>query len=228
MNSKKLVLSTLLVLTILGFIGLQFGKSQPLPPSIKIKTEGHPTIGYPQATVRVVIFDEPKCSDCKLFSDTIYPELKKAFIDTNKILYTFIPVSFIPGSMPAAMSWLSVYYQDKEFPNDELFFKYVDYMYANQPSEIEDWATLENLEKFAKEASPAIKIDHLHDALLHETYRVQIEKNTKYGFSIMNHRLATPAVYVDGIKIEDVSYSAIEDLINAVILQKGDHYEQEI
>ena len=127
--------------------------------------------------------------------------------------------------MPAAIAWLCAYDQDKKFPNNELFFKFVEYTYANQPPESENWATPEKLEKMAKGASPAIKIDVLHESLANETYRIQIEKNTKYGFSIMNHRLATPAIYVDGIKVEDISYSAIKDVINTVIQQKGDRHE---
>jgi protein-disulfide isomerase len=224
-NSKVLVITTLIVLALISFAGLHFNSTKRLPPGITLETDGQPTIGYPKAKVHVVVFEEPKCTDCKTYSDTIFPKIKKDFIDTNKIKYTLIPVSFIPDSMPAAIAWLSVYNQDPEFPNKDLFYNYVEYMFAHQPSENEDWATIDNLLKFAKETSPAIKLDVLKNNINREAYRIQIEKNTKYGFSIMNHVLATPSIYVEGIKVEDINYPDIKHLINTVIQQKGDHRE---
>lgn len=225
MNSKVLVIITLIILTLIAFAALQFNSVKPLPAGIMLETEGQPTVGYAKAKVHVVVFEEPKCSDCKIYTDTIFPKIKKDFIDTNKIKYTLIPVSFIPNSMPAAISWLSVYNQEPEYPNKDLFFTYVDYMFAHQPSEEEDWATTDKLLNFAKEASPAIKLDVLKNNINREAYRIQIEKNTKYGFSIMNHVLATPAIYVDGIKVDDINYPDIKYLINTVMQQKGDRRE---
>src|SRR5262245_26924290 len=103
-----------------------------LPPSIILNTTGQPTIGYAKARVHVVVFEEPKCSHCREFNNNIFPTIKKDFIDTNKIRYTVIPVSFLPGSMPAAIATLCVYHENALYPNDELFFKYFDYIYKHQ------------------------------------------------------------------------------------------------
>ena len=106
-----------------------------LPPSIVLNTKGQPTIGYAKARVHVVVFEEPKCSHCRNYNNDIFPIIKKDFIDTNKIRYTAVPVSFLPGSMPAAIAALCVYYENPLYPNDELFFKYFDYMYKHQENE---------------------------------------------------------------------------------------------
>jgi protein-disulfide isomerase len=165
MNSKILVIVTVIVLAVISVIGLQFKKHESLLVSTKMGITGNPTLGSPKANIDIVVFEEPKCPACKTFSDTIYPKIRKNFVATNKATYTLIPISFIKNSMPAAIALFCVYHQDKDFPNSELFFKYVEHMYANQPSESEDWATPETLKKFATETSPVIKIDAFQDCL---------------------------------------------------------------
>ena len=92
---KSLVVTTFIVLIIAAGLIHYIGKKE-LPPAITLDTTGQPTIGYPKAKVHVVVFEEPKCSNCRDYSREIYPSIKKNFIDTNKITYTVIPVSFLP------------------------------------------------------------------------------------------------------------------------------------
>jgi protein-disulfide isomerase len=218
---KMLVVITATLLIGISVFVLVFDRSH-LPLAISLQTKGQPTIGYPKATVHVVVFEEPKCPQCKQFTNSIFPQLKKDFIDTNKILYTIIPVSFLPNSMPAAIAWLCVFNQEKNYPDKELFFKYVEYMYAHQPSESEDWATNANLEKYAKEVSPAIQLNVLKGCVDTEGYRVQIEKNTKYGMQIMDGELSTPTLYVNGVRLDDISYRSLSQLIHERLRHRGE------
>lgn len=217
---RHLVLWSLVVMIALSASTLFLGKTD-LPPAIKIDTEGQPTIGYPRALVHVVVFEEPKCPECKRYNNIVYPEIKRNFIDTSKIKYTVFTVSFIPNSMPAAVALLCAYNKERNYPNSQLFFTFLDYMYAHQPRESEDWAKLENLQEMAKNASPAINLDKLKDCVEHEGFRVQILKNTDYGASIMDGRLSTPSMYVDGIRVEEMSLDSISKLIQKVYEQKG-------
>lgn len=217
---RKLVLLSVLVMIALAASTFLLGKTD-LPPAIKINTENQPTIGYPKALVHVVVFEEPKCPECKRYNNIIYPVIKKNYIDTSKIKYTMFTVSFIPNSMPAAVALLCAYHKEKNYPNSELFFTFLDYMFAHQPKESEDWATLENLQEMAKNASPAINLDKLKDCVEHEGHRVQILKNTEYGASLMDGRLSTPSMYVDGIRVKEMSVESISDLINQLYEHKG-------
>lgn len=219
---RKLIWITCCILLIASGLVTYFSTSQ-LPAAITVNTKGQPTIGYPKSRVRVVVFEEPKCSNCRDYNDQIYPKIKKEFIDTNKITYTVIPVSFLPGSMPAAIACMCVYHSDPVYPNNDLFFTYLDYMYRNQPSEHSDWATPTKLVDFAEGASPAIPKDTLKKCVEMETYRVKIEQNTAYGKKIMDGRLSTPTVFVNGIKVNDLSYDEISKLIKEVLEQQGVH-----
>lgn len=204
---------TLLALGVFVFIicGFVFSRQEPKSPKIDIDTAGQPTIGDPLSSIHIVVFEEPKCPGCKLFNNRIYPNLKKEYIDTRKVLYTVIPVSFINNSMPAAVALLCAYQQSPSSGN--LFFSYLDYIYHHQPPESLDWATEENLKEMAKEASPSINLDALKSCISSASLRQQIEKNTQYGSELMEGQLETPSIYVSGRKLETISWEAIKNAI---------------
>lgn len=187
-----------------------------LPDPITINIEGQPTLGYQKAPIHIVVFEEPKCSNCRLFNRQVLPQIKKELIDTRKATYTVIPVSFLPGSLPAAMALLCAYHQDPGYPNPELFFLFLDYLFEHQPGEDIDWATLENLKEYAAKASPAISPALLEDCLLKQSYRKQIEDNTQLGRSIMGGDIATPTVYVNGIELKNLDFDSLMDLIEDI------------
>ncbi len=217
---KKLVLGTLVVFAIL-IVSALIRFDAKLPDAIQITTKGQPTIGYPKAKVQVVVFEEPKCVNCKLYNELVFKKIKEEFIDSNKIRYTVIPVSFLPNSMAAAVSSLCVYNADPLYPNNDLFFTYLDYMYAHQPAEKTDWVTTDKLIQFAKDASPAINLQKLKKCIDTESFRIKIEKNTDYGKSIMGGVISTPTIYVNGIMVKDISYDSIKKLIKEVLESQG-------
>ena len=177
---RTLILGTLIALIGISIAAISLTNST-LPSGIEIDTVGQPTIGYPKAAVHVVAFEEPKCVECKIFSNTIFPRINTNFIETNKILYTVIPVSFLPNSMPAAVALLCAYHQDKGAPNSDVFFEYLEHLYQNQPPEHTNWATVKKLQELAKEASPAIRLEKIKQCVDHEGHRSQIVKNTDYA-----------------------------------------------
>jgi protein-disulfide isomerase len=219
---KSLVVFTFVVLIITAGV-VYYLCATELPQGIELNTNGQPTIGYPKARVHVVVFEEPKCSNCRTYNNEVFPVIKKEFIDTNKITYTVIPVSFLPGSMPAAVALLCVYNSNPDYPNDDMFFKYLDYLYEHQPDEHIDWATPEALADFAKKTSPAIELGNLKKCIEMERYRIQIEKNTAYGGEVMGGVISTPAVYVNGIEVKELTVDGMSKLIKEVLAHEGVH-----
>ncbi|MCH9608799.1 MAG: hypothetical protein S4CHLAM45_07110 [Chlamydiales bacterium] len=217
---KVLFFFTLFGFVALIFLGIFFLKTH-LPDSIVINTKGQPTIGYTKSLVHIVVFEEPKCSNCKEYNNTIFPKIKKTFIDTHLASYTSIPVSFLPGSMPAAVALLCVYYGDPLYPNNDLFFAYLDYMYEHQPKENTDWATTDQLLEFASKASPAIETEKLRKCIDRSVYRSKIAQNTDYGKKVMGGRIMTPTVYVNGIEVKELTFESISDLIEKVSQNGG-------
>lgn len=184
---------------------------------IHLDTVGQPTIGAKNCTVHVVAFEEPKCTSCKEYSLTIFPKLKKEYIDTGKVRYTLIPVSFLPGSMPAATSLLCAYNMNPKHPNPDLLFSYLDTLYRNQPSdESIDWATKPHLMELAGQTSDQINQQRLGTCIDIGAYRVQIEKNTLYGGKVMGS-LSTPTLYVNGMEVKTLTYDELSRMINDIL-----------
>lgn len=157
----------------------------------------YPTLGSTESTIHVVAFLEPKCPDSKRFYLESYPDLKKDYIDNDKISYTVITTSFLYKSMTAALSLLCVYKQNPGF-----FFDYLDYIYKNQLPERQDWATKELMLDWASKANPKIDLVVLKNCIEHEDYVGQVDENTELGNLLLGH-LSTPTIFVNGTKIEN-------------------------
>ena len=213
---KKLVLITLVVLAALSTTAVIFFGPPPEKVYV-INTEGQPTVGYVGAPVHVVIFEEPKCVTCKHFNDDIFPMIRDDYILTHKVLYTVIPVSFLPGSLPAATALWCVYNQDGSFGSDALFFTYLDYMYHNQPDESDDWATLPTLLQMARRASPSIDTRKLSSCIRAETYKYEILENTNYGQQLLGGHLTTPTVFVNGVIADHGSKGEMKEAIEKAL-----------
>ncbi len=220
---EKSRLFTILALVLLSALVWGLVKYNQIAETEKIalNTAGQPTIGNANAKVKVVVFEEPKCPGCRRFNNAAFPVIHKDFIETNKIQYTVIPISFLPDSMNAAVALYCVYNQDPKQPNADLYMAFFNYIYQHQPPEILNWATVDNLMDMAKKASPAIDIDKLKSCINNEKYRVQVVENTQYATKLSDGHLAAPAVFVNGKKWNGVGIEDLKGVINAKLKDEG-------
>ena len=215
-KQQKIKITMLIIIgvIILCSIGIYFGKNlfaqKKLPAPIAIDTINQPMLGNPKAPVHLVVFEDLKCINCAHFSNTIFPTLKKKYIDTGIANYTMINLAFVPGSIPAANAARCVYTQ-----NPALFFDYIEAIFKNQPPEDTNWATIPTLLTFAA-AIKGIDSDKLASCLVQNPYQPFIENNLKLASQIMNHQVSTPAVYVNGIVVTPLTENQIERVIDAV------------
>lgn len=205
-RSKTLVLLTLgamLILVIAAFIILKPKKTQL--PRVTINRQGQPQLGNPKARIHIVAFEDLKCTNCKIFNMTLFPEIKKKYIDTGKANYTFINLAFIPGSLPAANAARCLYAQNKNY-----FFPFIDYVFQHQPDESENWATIATLIQFARAAVPKADLKQLSTCMIEARYNPVIQENLKIATHAMSDKVATPALYINGQKIETLTLRDIE------------------
>lgn len=83
-------------------IGLTAPKKQP-----EITIDDSASLGDKEATVVMVEFTDLHCPFCKKFNNNVFPELKKQFIDTGKLLFIgkhFPIVQLHPNAAVAAFS----------------------------------------------------------------------------------------------------------------------------
>ncbi len=207
--AKLLVFLTLAIAIIVIAVLVLFHSKPKLPPAVSIDTTNQPTIGKKDAPIHIVAFEDLKCFNCKRYSTTIYPAIKKKFVDTGTAKYTMITLSFIPGSTAVANAAQCLYHQDKSY-----FFPFVKYVYENQPPEDQDWATVSKLIEFAKNSVPKANLDKLSDCIVEGKYNQRLTDNLSIATKIMNSKVATPSIYINGHLVQPLSEKRMTAIIN--------------
>lgn len=213
---KAIKISVLFVISIviLGVVGFFIVKpilyKSDLPKPVTINTINQPMIGNPKAKIHFVVFEDLKCSNCARFNNTVFPYLKKKYIETSQANYTMINLAFIPGSMSAANAARCVYMQ-----NNALFFPYIDYIYHHQLPEDQDWANIPTLLNYASKIE-GIDVIKLGVCMLKSPYNQFISDNLKQASVLMNGVVATPTLYINGIRVKNLTQSDIDEVVSAV------------
>src|SRR3990167_1751433 len=208
-RSKTMVLVTLsaILIAIIALFVI-FKPKNTSTPTVTINRQGQPQLGNPKARIHIVAFEDLKCTNCKIFNNTLFPIIKKKYIDTGKANYTFINFAFIPGSLPAANAARCLYQQDKGY-----FFPFIQYLFQHQPEESENWATIATLIQFAKAATPKADLTALSTCMVEARYNSVMQENLKIAADIMPGEVATPALYINGQKVETLTLKNIESQI---------------
>ncbi len=184
--------------------------STSLPKAIAIETHNQPMMGNANAPLKVVVFEDLKCPNCMRFNTDILPKVINTYVNPGKANYTMMMLAFIPGSLPAANAAHCVYAQNKAD-----FFKYVDYIYQHQPPETENWATVPNLMLYATHIK-GINLDKLAQCLVQSPYAQVFSDNMAIANKIMHNSVATPAVYINGVKVDPLTWKQFQIVAGAL------------
>jgi len=210
MRIRPLIIITAIVAIVVSVLAVALTPQTKLPKPVNIPTTGQPILGSSSAPITIVAFEDLKCGNCKRYNNLLFPKIKKKYIDTGIAKYTMVIVAFIPGSIPAANAALCLYHQDKSF-----YYSFIKYLYANQPPEQDNWATIPTLLKFAKASTPKANLKALSNCIFASQHTDKISANFKLGMKIMNGRLATPTLYVNGMIVQPLTMKRIDQLIAA-------------
>lgn len=189
---------------------VQEKKSTVLNDTVKI--EGQPTQGENSAPVSIVEFGDYKCPSCKQWGETVYPKLKKEFIDTGKVQFSYINVLFHgEESILAAKASESVYRQDKK-----AFWTFHKAIYDAQPrveQHDDPWVTEESLLRIAAKSVPGINQEQLTSDLRNNADI--LDEVSKDDALVKEHGVElTPTIVINGIKLDDpFDYDTISRVI---------------
>lgn len=208
---KTLILITLLLLV--GFSTLLFFLNKKIAPqAVSIQTSGNPVLGSSAAQVDLVLFTDPKCSGCKEWHETVFPELQRKYIQTEKVRLTVIPISVVSGSSPGGNALLCIYNQAPLYPNTDLFFKFLSTLYNHQD---ETW-TDPLLIDLASKTDITINLPKLKACTELNKWEPVIKKNTLYARELTGNQLKVPTLFLNGIRLKDLS---LENLFNLIETQ---------
>ena len=226
-KKKKTQMSTITMVTVLVvFIGLGVfaiinsfaGKNdsgEETARVLPVEYEGQPAIGDDNAPVKLMEFGDYKCPVCKVFHDTVYPKLKKEYIDTGKVQMYFTNYQFIgEDSITAGMAGEAVYQQDPA-----AFWKFYDAIYTQQKDESVKWATPDFLEQLIAQNIPGVDAKKVREDLDQNTYlnEVTADNNRAKKLNIDS----VPAIFINGKKVENaLDYEALKKMIDSELANK--------
>lgn len=114
----------------------QVEQQEETPTVQEINTDNDPFVGDENAPITIVEFSDYQCPFCYRFYSSIFPDLKKDFIDTGKVKYVFrdYPLNIHPAALSAHLA--------AECANDQgKYWEMHNYLFDNQS----DWSKAEDL-----------------------------------------------------------------------------------
>lgn len=184
-----------------------------VPMPVDFDTKGFPTIGDSKAKVELIIFEDFRCTHCCYFSEEIYPELKKAYVDTGIASYTIVPLAFMNKSKPIGNAALAVYRQN---PN-----RFFDYAHELFKACVDGMVPDENeLYRIAKRVG-GINLVRLQECIESHCYYEELENNLHLAKRLMGREFGTPTLYINGVSSPTSSFRAVQLKIQKALEKEG-------
>lgn len=200
------MLVTSFIACVIIFLGVVL-RDEPLKRVVAIDTSGHPTIGSKKASIQIVMFEDLQCQQCKIFNKTIFPDLKKNYIDTGIVNYTLITLPIIKGSELMVSAALAVY---KETPQH--FFPFIEKINkCGKGSRLKSDIVLKALE------IQGINIQTVQGAISSQRSNADVYSNLLVAKKIMGEKVFIPALFVNGKLVFNLTYEKICNLIDQAL-----------
>jgi protein-disulfide isomerase len=170
------------ILIVMFFVSLQFQHDVSLQPKNElggkfmdindVSSLNLPIVGFSDAPVTIIAFNDYQCKDCKTWYDKEYTEISKKLIETKKANMVFLDaISLGDDSVLISEATYCAEEQGKYSEYQEILFR--------SQQEIDDWAKYEQLKKFATD----IKLEpELFESCLDSgKYEKQVLSNISYA-----------------------------------------------
>ena len=165
------------------------------------------SLGSPDAKVKMVEYASFTCPHCANFHATVFPQLKKDYIDTGKVHFTLREVYFDRYGLWAAliarcggeMRYFGIH--------DMLFKKQAEWAASDNPQQV-----VENLKTIGRTAGLD---DAAMDACLNDTANAEaLIKQFQTNFEADGVE-GTPTLFINGTKHGNMAYEDLKAIIEA-------------
>ncbi|MBW7457182.1 thioredoxin domain-containing protein [Paenibacillus sepulcri] len=211
---KNLVLFTLVVVVLCVLLVMlnQASKKAEVTESLASAPDiaNQPVEGSVDAKVAIMEFGDYKCPSCKAWSDQIYPKLKKDYIDTGIVKFSYINVLFHgEESQLGAMAGESVWSE-----NPESFWPFHKALFQAQPTDNHDapWITPDKILEIANKIEPPIDVAKLQQDLDMQATLPQVGRDQELVQDFQIEQ--TPTIIVNNVKLQNpFDYDTLVKLI---------------
>lgn len=203
-GKKKLGLTTLgsiFCVFIVATIAHFFTPSQTLNTKASF-----PSFGSSSAPVEVVLIEDFQCKKCRAFSKKLIPKLQESYVQSGKVRFTLVPVSFLRGSQLISNAALEVYTQ-----NPRLFFPFLRGLLEHDGD-----VRKTDLLRIARRLG-GINLQKLQHCMDIGSYNKELEGNLSWAQNAMGAQFRTPALYVNGNAGSTYSFEAVRYQIEQIL-----------
>lgn len=186
----------------LGFAAILIIPSLPVSPeNVKVPSPRERTlvdgnsVGDPNAPVKVIEYSDFNCIHCRNFWESSETDLYEKYIATNKVHFSYVPMSFIsPTSFTAAEAAYCAMDQG-------MFWEYHDYIFANFGADF----TSPLLKAIAQEAG--LDMSAYNNCFNSNKYRLQVQQDLQAAQDQGIN--STPTFVVNGEKTDSGNLFAV-------------------
>ncbi len=216
MNPRQLTLVTVIVaIVVLAVVlvvpRLTSNNAQATGPSgnsTKLDYTGQPVIGAADAPVKLALFEDFLCPHCAEFSDQVWPQIKRTYVDTGKVRvwYFYFPVISQVQSRVIGGLGQCVYLQsDSTFWNLEPIFMRAQQQLVNTAKAID----------IATTYAPNLDKQKLQQCVDNDVGAKVVDKDNAiaHGLGLQG----TPSVLLDGQLVTDHTWAGVKKAIDAAL-----------
>lgn len=201
---RKMAATLALTLLAFGPAAAQEATTDAAPAKVEIQDF---SLGSPDAKVEVIEYASFTCPHCANFHATVYPELKKDYIDTGKIKFTYREVYFDRYGLWAAMI--------ARCGGEMRYFGIADMLFDQQ----KEWAAsdnptvvVENLKKIGRTAGLE---DATMDACMQDGAKAEAMVAHYQETSTADGLEGTPSFKINGTMHSNMSYDEMKSILDA-------------
>ncbi len=182
---------------------ISFMLKEPEAPVVAVSADDDPSRGDPNAPVSLVVFTDFQCPSCA-FNHPIIDEVTGTYGNNVRLVVRDFPLTMHENARMAAEAANAAFAQGK-------FFEYIQVLFKNQKA-----LDVASLKKYAGEVGlNRVKFDA---ALDRRTYAAEVDKDIDDGR--LYGVLGTPTVFVNGVKVRNLSAETLREAIDRALAQK--------
>ena len=155
-------------------------------------------LGDPNAPVKLVAYEDFRCSACFFYSQNIEPTIIQNYVETGKVYYTYAVHIVIDQNDGTDASYRSANAALCASEQNH-FWDYHDTLYANQTSESASLFTDARLVTMAQNLG--LDMTAFNQCYQAKKYANDIQKDEASGQSL--NVQGTPSIFIDGVYVQD-------------------------
>lgn len=208
MRTRAQFLTVVTAVLVLGAAGVAaaffFTRPQALATTEVGSYVGQPTLGEPDAPVKLILFENFMCDHCRAFETDVFPQLKREYIDTGEVQAIYVNLAW--GEEEAELAALAGECAYRQ--SETAFWDFKGQLYQAQGR----WQTVADLEALA-EAVPELDSAELRQCTRQAETQSEVDRDLALADYVGVS--GTPSLVIGNQGYEAPSFETLQAAIEA-------------